>query len=52
MGETRDTTIAELRKKLGREPTKDEVDTAREAVIRRAYADMAMTAILLKDENE
>jgi hypothetical protein len=36
MGETRDETVANLRKRLGREPTKEEINTAREAVIRRA----------------
>jgi hypothetical protein len=50
MGETRDRTIAELRKKLGREPTGEEVHAARQAVIRRSYADMAMTAAMLLDE--
>jgi hypothetical protein len=50
MGETRDETIAVLRKKLGRKPTKEEVDAARKTVIRRAYADMALTAIMFLDE--
>jgi hypothetical protein len=45
-------TIAELRTKHGREPTKDEVDAVRDAVIRRANADMTMTAILLQGDNE
>ena len=50
MAESRDETVAQLRKKLGREPTNDEIATAREAVIRRAYADMAMTAAMFLDE--
>jgi hypothetical protein len=44
MGETRDETIARLRKRLGREPTKDEIDVGYKEVIRRAYADMAVSA--------
>jgi hypothetical protein len=50
MAETRDETIARLRERLGREPTNDEIATAREAVIRRAYAHMAMTAAMFLDE--
>jgi hypothetical protein len=50
MAETRDETIARLREKLGREPTNDEIATAQEAVIRRAYAHMAMTAAMFLDE--
>jgi hypothetical protein len=47
---TRDETIADPREKLGREPSQAEVDAARELLIRRAYADMAMTARCFKGE--
>jgi hypothetical protein len=52
MGETRDETVGRLRKKLGREPTKEEIEAAREEVIRRAYADMALAAMSLLEESD
>src|SRR5437870_2306129 len=52
MAETRDETIAQLRKRLSREPTKEEIEAAREAVIRRAYADMAMSGVSFLDEGD
>ena len=48
--ETRDDTIARLREKLGREPTEAEIDAQRELLIKRAYAEMAMTALCFEDE--
>ena len=50
MAESREETISGLRVKLGREPTADEIRAARDEVIRRAYAGMALTEILLRDE--
>ena len=50
MGECRDETVAKLRKRFGREPTKEEIDAAYEEVIRKAYADMAATAWMFRDE--
>ncbi|MEH2561723.1 hypothetical protein [Bradyrhizobium sp. AZCC 2289] len=52
MAETREETIATLRMRLGREPTEDEIRAARDEVIRRAYAAMAVTDMLLRDEAE
>jgi hypothetical protein len=52
MAETREETIVKLRKRLGREPTEDEVRAARDEVIRRAYAAMAVAEMLLRDEAE
>jgi hypothetical protein len=48
--EYREETIIRLRKRLGREPTNEEVAAEREMLIKRAYADMAATAIMLQDE--
>jgi hypothetical protein len=42
LGETREEAIAELRTQHGREPMKEEIDVALEAVIRRACASMAL----------
>ena len=42
MAETREETIATLRMRLRREPTEDEIRAARDGVIRRAYAAMAV----------
>jgi hypothetical protein len=50
MAETRSETIAALRSKLGRKPTEDEIKKARDQIIRRAYAAMAVTEFLLADE--
>jgi hypothetical protein len=52
MAETREETIATLRIRLRREPTEDEIRAARDEIIRRAYAAMAVTDILLRDEAE
>jgi hypothetical protein len=52
MGETKDETVGRLRKKLGREPTKEEIDAACEEIIRRAYADMALAAMSFLEEND
>jgi hypothetical protein len=38
------------RERLGREPMEAEIDTARNALIRQAYADMALTAVLFRDD--
>ncbi len=43
-------TIARLRKTLGREPTSDEIKTARDAAWRARLADMMLTDLLLRDE--
>ncbi|MBR0689871.1 hypothetical protein JQ594_28440 [Bradyrhizobium manausense] len=50
--ETRDETIAKLRARFGREPTDDEIRTGRNEAIRRAYAAMAVTEMMLRDEVE
>jgi hypothetical protein len=50
MAEYRGETISRLRLQLGREPTADEIRAARDEVIRRAYAGMALTEMLLGDE--
>jgi hypothetical protein len=50
MAESRDETIIKLRTRLCREPTEDELRAARDEVIRRAYAGMAVTEMLLGDE--
>jgi hypothetical protein len=52
MVETRDETVAQLRKRLGREPTKKEMDAVHEEIIRRAYADMAAAAVFFRDESQ
>jgi hypothetical protein len=43
-------TIVRLREKLGREPTEAEIEAERERSIKRAYADMALTAWCFKDD--
>jgi hypothetical protein len=48
--ETRDETIATLRRKLGREPSEDEIKAARENEWRKRYADMAVSAATLADD--
>jgi hypothetical protein len=50
--EYREQTIARLTRELGREPTAEEIKAARDAIIRQRYADMAVSAILLRDETE
>jgi hypothetical protein len=50
MAESRDETIIKLRTRLCREPTDDELRAARDDVIRRAYAGMAVTEMLLGNE--
>ncbi|MGO4514014.1 hypothetical protein AB4Z51_44385 [Bradyrhizobium sp. 2TAF36] len=50
--ELKEETIAKLRAKLGREPTEDETRSARNELIRRAYAAMATTDLLMRDEAE
>ena len=50
MAESRDETIIKLRTRLCREPTDDELRAARDEVIRRAYAGMAVTEMLLGNE--
>jgi hypothetical protein len=50
MAESKEETIKKLCKKLGRDPTEEEVRAARDAVIRIAYAGMALTDALLRDE--
>jgi hypothetical protein len=44
--------LQELRQRLGREPTEDEINEARAARMRQWYADMALTALTLQDEAE
>jgi len=48
--ESKEETIVKLRERLGREPTEDEINEARNALIRQRYADMALTAVLFEDE--
>jgi hypothetical protein len=48
--ELKEETIGRLRKQLGREPTEDEVQAARKELIRKAYAAMALTDLLFRDE--
>jgi hypothetical protein len=50
MAETAAETIEKLRIRLGREPTADEIKAARDEVIRRAYATMMVTDVLLRDD--
>lgn len=50
MAETPAETFAKLRTGLGRNPTEDEIKAARHEVIRRAYAGMMVTDMLLRDE--
>ncbi len=45
-------TIGKLRNQLGRKPTEDEVRAARNELIRRAYAAMAITDVQLREEAE
>ena len=45
-------TIVKLRERLGREPAEDEINEARNALIRQRYADMALTAVLFEDEGD
>src|SRR5262245_17311623 len=45
-------TMAKLRKRLGREPTAEEIKAERDKSTRRAYADMALSALTLQDEAE
>jgi hypothetical protein len=52
MAESRDETITKLRTLLRREPTEGELRAARDEVIRRAYAGMAVTEMLLGDETK
>ncbi|MDA9420973.1 hypothetical protein [Bradyrhizobium sp. CCBAU 53380] len=52
MAETIAETIESLRGKLGREPAADEIKTARHELIRRAYAGMMVTDVLLRNEAE
>ena len=52
MAESRDETIIKLRTRLCREPTDDEFRAARDDVIRRAYAGMAVTEMLLGNEGK
>jgi hypothetical protein len=48
--EYREETIARLRAHLGREPTDAEIKATRDALWRRIYADMAMSAACFRDE--
>lgn len=48
--ENRETTIARLRKQLGREPTDEEVKLERDNEWRKRLNDMAATAFMFKDE--
>jgi hypothetical protein len=50
--ESKEETIVKLRGRLGREPTEDEINEARNALMRQRYADMALTAVLFKDESD
>lgn len=50
--ESAEETISRLRRQLGREPTQDEVRAARNELIRKAYAAMAVTDVLLRDGAE
>jgi hypothetical protein len=45
-------TIGRLRNQLDREPTEDEVRAARNELIRRAYAAMAIADVQLREEAE
>jgi hypothetical protein len=45
-------TIVKLRQRLGREPTEDEINEARKSLMRRLYADLAFTELMLRDDIE
>lgn len=50
--ELKEETLAKLRKQLGREPTEPEVRAARDELLRRHYAAMLATEMMLRDEAE
>ncbi len=50
--EPKEETIAKLGAKLGREPTDDEVRAARDELIRKQYAAMLATEMMLREEAE
>jgi hypothetical protein len=52
MMETREYTANWLRKKLGREPTEQEITERRDAVWRMHLGSMMVTDLLLRDEAE
>jgi hypothetical protein len=41
-----------LRQRLGREPTADEIEARRKALIKLRYADVAVTDLMFRDEIE
>ncbi|KRQ17664.1 hypothetical protein [Bradyrhizobium manausense] len=48
--ELKQETLAKLRNQLGREPTDAEVRAARDELLRRHYAAMLTTEMMLRDE--
>jgi hypothetical protein len=48
--EYKEETIAKLRARLGREPTEAEIKEARDALWRKTYANMLISAVLLRDD--
>ncbi|MHC2664574.1 hypothetical protein ACMA5K_33960 [Bradyrhizobium diazoefficiens] len=50
--ELKEDTLAKLRQQLGREPTEAEVRAARDELLRRHYATMLATEMMMRDEAE
>lgn len=50
--ELKEETLAKLHRQLGREPSEAEVRAARDELLRRHYAAMLATEMMLRDEAE